>query len=125
MRFVHVAMRTKDLDNAIAFYVQLGMRLAGRKHLRKNRATLAYLEPPEANFQIELVYNWGKDDDYDGGERFGHFALEVDDLDRLYERLLEAGAGDVGRPPALLEAVGPKIAFVADPDGNWIELIQR
>jgi lactoylglutathione lyase len=101
------------------------LKLARRKDLERNRASLAYLEPPEGDFQIELVYNWGKDDGYEGGERFGHFAFEVEGLEGLYLRLIEAGAGDVGRPPALLEGVGPKIAFVADPDGNWIELIER
>jgi lactoylglutathione lyase len=125
MKFVHVATRTRDMDAAIRFYEQLGLTCARKKELTKAKATLAFLEPPEKNFAIELVYNWGKDDGYAGGERFGHFAFEVDALDELYPRLLAAGAADVGRPPNLLEGSGPKIAFVADPDGNWIELIER
>jgi lactoylglutathione lyase len=125
MRFVHVATRTKDLEAAVAFYELLGLHQKRRKELTKGRATLAYMEPPEANFSLELVYNWGRDEAYAGGDRFGHFAFEVQGLDDLYRRLLEAGAGDVGRAPKLLEGVGPKIAFVADPDGNWIELIER
>ena len=125
MRFVHAATRTKDLDAAIRFYELLGVRLSRRHDLEKGKATLAFMEPPDGNFAIELVYNWGKDTPYEGGERFGHFAFEVENLDELYGRLLAAGAGDVGRPPRLLEGAGPKIAFVADPDGNWIELIER
>ena len=64
-------------------------------------------------------------DAYPGGERFGHFAFDVQDLDTAYADLVAAGANEVGRAPAPLEGEGPRIAFVADPDGNWIELIER
>jgi len=124
MQFVHVATRTSDLERAVRFYELLGMRVERRKELEKGRATLVFLAPPEGNFSIELVYNWGKDEPYAGGERFGHFAFEVEGLDELFPRLVQAGAESV-RPPYLLEGTGPKIAFIADPDGNWIELIER
>jgi lactoylglutathione lyase len=124
MKFVHVATRTRNLDEAITFYAALGMRVSRTKDLTKGRATLAFVEPGEGNFAIELVYNWGKDDPYDGGERFGHFAFEVEDVDRLLPAVTAAG-GTVVREPYLLEGAGPKIAFVADPDGNWVELIER
>jgi lactoylglutathione lyase len=125
MKFVHVATRTKDLDTAIAFYEALGLRLDHKSELAKNKATLAFMEKPEGDFAIELVYNWGKDTPYEGGERFGHFAFEVDDIDGAYAALLAAGGEEVGRPPAPLQGEGHPIAFVADPDGNWIELIER
>lgn len=124
MKFVHAATRTSDLDRALAFYEVLGLRLSRKKELQKGRATLAFIEPREGNFAIELVYNWGRDDPYDGGARFGHFAFEVEDIDALLPRLVAAG-GSVERQPYLLEGTGPKLAFVADPDGNSIELIQR
>ncbi len=125
MKFVHVATRTKDLDAAVAFYGLLGLRLTEKKELTKNQATLAFVEPPEGNFAIELVFNWGRDTPYDGGERFGHFAFVVDDVEQVYEQVVEAG-GTAVRAPALLQGIGPsKIAFVADPDGNQIELIER
>jgi lactoylglutathione lyase len=125
MKFVHVATRTKDLDRALAFYELLGMRCRDKKELTRNKATLAFVEPAESNFAIELVYNWGQDEDYAGGDRFGHFAFEVENVDETYAKLVAAGAEGV-REPTLLQGVGPsKIAFVADPDGNWIELIQR
>jgi lactoylglutathione lyase len=124
MKFVHAATRTSDLDRALAFYEVLGLTLSSRMELEKGKATLAFIEPPEGNFALELVYNWGKDDPYDGGERFGHFAFEVDDIDDLLPRLV-AGGGAVWRQPYLLEGTGPKLAFVTDPDGNPIELIER
>jgi len=125
MKFVHAATRTTDLGAAVRFYTVLGLHESHRTELDKNRATLVFLEPPEHNFAIELVYNWGKDTPYDGGERFGHFAFWVNDLDGMYERLLAAGGGNVGRPPAPLQGRGNRIAFVADPDGTWIELIEH
>jgi lactoylglutathione lyase len=120
-----VATRTKDLEKAIAFYEALGMSCSRKSELTKNKATLAFMEPPEGNFAIELVYNWGKDTPYDGGERFGHFAFDVEDIEGTYAALVAAGAEEVGRPPAPLQGDGHRIAFVADPDGNWIELIER
>ena len=125
MRFTHVATRTKDLDAAIAFYKALGLELSRTRELERARATLAFMTRPGDDFSIELVYNWAQDEPYDGGARFGHFAFDVEDLDAAYAELLAAGAADVGRPPKDLEGAGPRIAFVADPDGNWIELIER
>ena len=124
MKFVHVATRTKDLDAALAFYEALGLKESRRSELTKGKATLAFVEPPEGNFAIELVYNWGKDDAYDGGERFGHFAFDVEDIEALLPKLTSAG-GTVLREPYLLEGTGPEIAFLTDPDGNQIELIRR
>ena len=124
MKFVHVATRTKNLDAALAFYEALGLKMTRKSELTKGKATLAFIEPPEGNFAIELVYNWGKDDAYEGGERFGHFAFDVEDIEALLPKLIAAG-GTVVREPYLLEGTGPKLAFVADPDGNSIELIQR
>jgi lactoylglutathione lyase len=125
MEFVHVATRTKDLERAVAFYETLGLTCSHRSELTTNKATLAFMEKPGGAFAIELVYNWGRDTPYEGGERFGHFAFEVEDVDEAYAALLGVGAADVGRPPAPLQGKGHRIAFVADPDGNWIELIER
>ena len=124
MKFVHVAVRTKHLDKAIKFYEQLGMTEQKRSELTKGKATLVFMAPEAGNFAIELVYNWGKDDGYEGGERFGHFAFETDDLDALLP-VLELFGGTVTRQPYLLEGDWPRLAFVDDPDGNSIELIQR
>ncbi len=124
MKFVHVATRTKDLEGAIKFYEQLGLTEKKRSELTKGKATLVFMEPEAGNFAVELVYNWGKDDDYPGGERFGHFAFETEDIDAVLP-VLELFGGRVTRRPYLLEGTGPRLAFVDDPDGNSIELIQR
>lgn len=124
MEFVHVATRTKDLERAIRFYERLGMHCARRRELTQGRATLAFMEPEEGNFAIELVYNWGKDDAYAGGERFGHFAFVTDDIEAILPAIEQLG-GKVTRQPYMLEGTGPRLAFVEDPDGNSIELIER
>jgi lactoylglutathione lyase len=125
MKFVHIATRTMDLDAAVAFYGHLGFECRRKRELTKGKATLAFMHHDEADVEIELVYNWDRDTPYEGGQRFGHFAFDVEDLDETYARLVAAGASEVGRAPAALEGEGPRIAFVADPDGNWIELIER
>jgi len=66
MEFVHVATRTMDLEQAIAFYEALGLRLDHKRELTKNRATLAFMAKPDGDFAIELVYNWGRDTPYEG-----------------------------------------------------------
>jgi len=124
MKFVHVATRTRDLERAIRFYEQLGMTCARRRELTRGKATLAFMEPAAGGFAIELVYNWGRDNGYDGGERFGHFAFEVEDIDAVLP-VIEPFGGRITRQPYLLEGDGPRLAFVEDPDGNAIELIQR
>lgn len=125
MRFVHVTTRTLDPEAAVRFYEALGLRRTRTVELERNRATLTYMSRPEDDFAIELVHNWDRDTPYEGGERFGHFAFEVDDIETAYRRLLAAGGSEVGRPPAPLEGRGHRIAFVADPDGNWVELVER
>jgi lactoylglutathione lyase len=124
MKFVHVATRTRDLDGAIKFYEQLGMHCERRRELTRGKATLAFMEPEAGDFAIELVYNWGRDDAYPGGERFGHFAFEVEDIDAVTP-VVELFGGRVTRPPYLLEGGGPRLCFIEDPDGNAIELIER
>ena len=124
MKFVHVATRTRDLEGAIKFYEQLGLTEKRRSELTKGKATLVFMAPEAGNFAIELVYNWGKDDAYAGGERFGHFAFETEDIDAVLPAL-ELFGGVVTRRPFMLEGDGPRLAFIDDPDGNSIELIQR
>ena len=97
MKFVHVATRTRDLEAAVKFYEQLGLHEKKRQsELTKGKATLVFMAPEADNFAIELVYNWGKDDGYPGGERFGHFAFETEDIDAVLP-VLELFGGRVTR----------------------------
>ena len=124
MNFVHVAMRTKDLDAALTFYAALDLKTIRSSEQAKLKETHTFIAPPEGNFAIELIYTQGKDDAYEGGERFDHLAFDVLDIEALLPKLTAAG-GTVTREPYLLEGTGLKIAFVADPDGNSVELVRR
>ncbi len=122
MRFVHVATKTADPNRAVAFYELLGMQLKSRRDLDEARVSLLYVEPPEGNFCIELTYIWDREESYDGTDRF-HLAFEVDGIHDVYAKLVETGVAPL-QAPYLLEGGGPMIAFVSDPDGNQIELME-
>lgn len=124
-RFLHTMIRVGDLDRSIDFYTRLlGMRLLRRKDYPDGRFTLAFLGYGEeaGNTVIELTHNWDTAS-YDLGSGFGHLALGVDDIHGVCERLAAAGAKLV-RPPGPMKHGSTVIAFIEDPDGYRIELIQ-
>jgi lactoylglutathione lyase len=122
-------VRVKDLERTVRFYTEvLGMRVESRKVLDKANATLVFLADGEAGrggdgHRIELTFNHdGRD--YELGSQFGHFAFEVADLDAEQQRL--AGSGlSFTRGPYRVSEGGSRIAFIKDPDGMEIELIER
>ena len=124
MRLLHTMVRVKDLDRSLAFYRDvLGLREESRRVLDKADATILFLTDDVGEHRIELTYNHdGRD--YQLGTQFGHFAFAVDDLDRERERLEGHGIG-FSRGPYRVTAGGNRIAFIKDPDGVEIELIER
>ena len=126
MRLLHTMIRTGDLDRSIAFYTQiLGMRLLRRKEYPEGRFTLAFIGygDEQHNTVIELTYNWGVDS-YELGSAYGHIALGVPDAYAACEKIKQAG-GNVTREAGPVKGGTTVIAFVTDPDGYKIELIQR
>ncbi|HEY9035185.1 MAG TPA: lactoylglutathione lyase [Pseudomonadales bacterium] len=126
MRILHTMIRVGDLERSIAFYTAiLGMRLLRRKDYPEGRFTLAfvgYADESEAS-ALELTYNWDTTR-YELGNGFGHVAIGVDDAYRACERIKAAG-GEVVREAGPMKHGTTVIAFVKDPDGYWIELIQE
>ena len=123
---LHTMLRVGNMDRSLAFYTGLlGMRLHWRKDFPTGRFTLAFVgyadEVPGPS--LELTYNWDRDT-YDRGDAYGHIALGVTDVSASYELLAAAGVM-ILRPPAPMSHGGPMMAFIADPDGYPIELIQR
>jgi len=119
-------LRTGDLDRSIDFYTQiLGMKLLRRKDYPEGKFTLAFIGYGEEtdNTVIELTYNWGVDK-YELGTAYGHIALEVDDVYAACETIKQKG-GKIIREAGPMNAGTTIIAFVADPDGYYIELIGR
>jgi lactoylglutathione lyase len=125
MRMLHTMLRVGDLEKSLRFYCDvLGMRLLRRKDYPSGRFTLAFVGygDEETNTVIELTHNWDTDH-YDLGTGYGHVALGVEDIYDACQRLRDKGAKIV-REPGPMKHGGSEIAFVEDPDGYKIELIQ-
>lgn len=126
MRILHTMLRVGDLQRSIDFYTHvIGMQLLRKSENTENQYTLAFMgfgSNPE-HAELELTYNWGVTE-YDIGTAYGHIAIGVPDVAAACERIRKAG-GTVTREPGPVKGGKTVIAFVADPDGYKIELIQR
>lgn len=126
MRILHTMIRVGDLERSIAFYTEvLGMTLIRRRDYPGGRFTLAFVGyGDEANDAVlELTYNWDTDR-YDIGDGFGHLAVAVPDAAVACEAIRSRG-GNVVREAGPMKHGTTVIAFVEDPDGYKIELIER
>lgn len=125
MRLLHTMIRVGDLDRSIKFYTEIfGMRLLRRSDYPDGKFTLAFIGygEEETNTVIELTHNWDTHS-YDIGNGFGHFAVSVEDAYQACEEI-ELKGGEVFRPAGPMKHGKTVIAFVKDPDGYMIELIQ-
>lgn len=123
MRILHTMLRVGDLDRSIAFYTQvLGMQLIRRNDYPGGKFTLAFLGFGDGGAELELTYNWDTSS-YDLGNGYGHVALAVPDAYAACEAVIAKG-GKVTRAAGPMMHGTTVIAFVEDPDGYKIELIQ-
>ena len=126
-RFLHTMIRVKDLDRSIDFYTRLlGMQLTRKNDYPSGEFTLAFIGYGDEynSTVIELTHNWGQEDPYDLGNAFGHLAIGVPDIYGTCEQLENEGV-NIPRPPGPMKHGGSVIAFIEDPDGYKIELIER
>ena len=125
-RFLHTMIRVGDLEKSIDFYTRLlGMTLLRRKDYPTGEFTLAFVGygGEETNTVLELTYNWGRKD-YEQGSAFGHLAIGVPDIYGTCAALEKEGVNGP-RPPGPMKHGGSVIAFIEDPDGYKIELIEK
>ena len=127
-RFLHTMIRVGDLDRSVRFYTNLlGMRELRRRDVPDGKYTLVFLGYGEGNGEgqgeIELTYNYGVEK-YEQGTAFGHLAVGVPDVKAACEAV-RAGGGKVTREAGPVKFGTTVIAFVEDPDGYKIELIER
>ena len=125
MKMLHTMIRVVDLDESINFYCDvLGMKLLRKKDYPGGKFTLAFVGygDEKDNTVIELTHNWDTDS-YDLGNGFGHVALGVNDIYGTCEKIRELG-GKISREPGPMKHGTTVIAFVEDPNGYKIELIQ-
>lgn len=126
MRILHTMLRVGDLDRSLKFYTEvLGMRLLRRTDYPDGKFTLAFVgyQDERDGAVLELTFNWGVDH-YELGTGYGHVALEVDDAYAACDEIRRRG-GTVTREAGPMKHGSTVIAFVQDPDGYKIELIQK
>ena len=125
MRMLHTMLRVADLDRSLAFYTEvLGMTLLRRKDYPSGRFTLAFVGygPESEQTVLELTHNWDTDSYY-LGDAYGHIALGVDDIHSTCAGITSQG-GRIVREPGPMKHGSTVIAFVEDPDGYKVELIE-
>ena len=125
MKFLHTMVRVSNLDESIKFYVDiLKLKLVRKSDYPHGKFTLAFLsyDINEEPF-LELTYNW-ETDKYNLGNGFGHIAIGVDDLYSTCEEISKKG-GKITREPGPMKGSKSLLAFVEDPNGYKIELLQR
>ncbi len=126
MRLLHVMLRVRDLEKTLSFYSDIfGLKLLRKKDYPTGRFTLAFMGVEnEANETVlEFTHNWDTDD-YEIGTAYGHIAFGVEDVYKACEEIEEKG-GKITRAPGPMKHSDTILAFVEDPDGYKIELLDR
>jgi len=127
--FVHTSIRTSNIDKSIDFYTRLmGLELLGRREIPQNNAEIAFLQDPEGKgSKLELTF-YKKQKKFIQAEYeervFDHIAFEIEDMKKTIS-VLRKEKVTITDEPFKLGPTGPLIAFVEDPDGTLIELIER
>ena len=125
MRMLHTMLRVGDLERSVAFYTDvLGMQLLRRKDYPSGRFTLAFLGygDEKDHTVLELTHNWDTEH-YDLGDGYGHIALGVQDIQATCAGIADRG-GRLVREPGPMKHGSTVIAFLEDPDGYKVELIE-
>ncbi|MCH4093460.1 MAG: lactoylglutathione lyase [Acetobacter peroxydans] len=125
--YLHTMVRVRNLEASLAFYRLLGLHELRRREVPEGRYTLVFIgfaDNAAGQAEIELTYNWGQDDGYALGTGFGHFAFGVSNVAAAVEAV-RAGGGKVTREAGPVQFGTTVIAFVEDPDGYKVELIEQ
>lgn len=122
MRLLHTSITVRDMDASIKFYTEnLGMKLSRRREIPQNNAEIAFLEMDGTEHALELTF-WKDKRDYTEGDQLDHIAFSVEDLDSFIGKMRSKGV-EIAKEPYMLG--NSRIAFIKDPSGIWIELIER
>ena len=126
-KYLHTMIRVMDLDKSIGFYTKFfNMQLIRKNDFPGGKFSLAFLGygPESNNTVLELTYNWDQTEVYDKGNGWGHIAIGVEDIYNLCDDLENSGL-EIIRKPGPMKHGTTLIAFIKDPDGYSIELIER
>ncbi|MEM1994592.1 MAG: VOC family protein [Nitrososphaerales archaeon] len=124
MKFLHTSITVKNMDATIAFYTKhLGLKLLRRREIPENNAEVAFLTDEAHSTELELTY-WRDKKSYEEGDQLDHLAFEVEDLDTTIKKMKNEGV-EVAKEPYMLKGGSRRLAFIKDPNGIWIELIEK
>jgi len=124
MRFLHTSINVKDMDVTIKFYItHLGLQLLRRVEITENNAEIAFLSNVQGEHKLELTY-WRDKKDYIECDQLDHLAFEVNNLDSTILSMKKAGV-EIAKEPFSLKGGEKRIAFIKDPNGIWVELIEK
>ncbi|MEG6615496.1 VOC family protein [Peptococcaceae bacterium 1198_IL3148] len=124
-KFVHACVRVLDVEKSIKFYQEaLGMEISRRRDFPEYQFSLVYLKFPGEDFELELTYNYDRQQPYTLGDGYSHMAVTVNDLSASYNRHKNAGYTVSEIKQLSGEATGGYY-FLTDPDGYRTEIIQR
>ncbi len=124
MALIHTCYRITDIDRSVAFYEALGFKEVGRLPIRDEAVNVFMNQPGDGDMpRLELTYNFGVGS-YELGTGYGHIAITTDDIHTALANLAEQGI-EPEKPPYSVREGGSLLAFVKDPDGYRIELIEQ
>ena len=124
-QMLHTMLRVRDLDKSIDFYTKfLGMTLLRKREVPEAKYTNVFVGygPEDTHAVLELTYNWEQDEDYEIGTAYGHIALGVRGIYDICDKL-EAAGDNIPRKPGPVKHGTTHIAFIEDPDGYKIEIV--
>lgn len=124
IKMLHTCIRVKDLEKSLKFYEEaLELKEVKRMDFEEDKFSLVFVAPEDGSYEIELTYNYDREEPYEMGNGFSHLAIGVDDLEHFRDKHIELGyeVTDLKGLPAR----APNFYFVTDPDGYKIEVIRN
>ena len=123
MRFSHISITAKNMEESIKFYSDImGFVLVSRREIPENNAEIAFLTEKNSNTRIELTH-WKNKEDWTSGDELDHLAFNVPNMDEAMTKFRRNGV-EIAREPYSLRNSTSKIAFIKDPNGIWLEVIE-
>ena len=124
VNLLHTCINVKNMDQSIKFYCEkMNMQLQGRRNVAENNAEISFLSDSKSDHRIELTC-WNEKTDYEEGDQLDHLAFEVEDIESKINEFRDSGV-KIEKEPFKLTGSTSKIAFITDPNGIWIELIEK
>lgn len=124
MKFNHTSITVKDMEQSLYFYTKiLGLDFERRLEIPENKAEIAFVRDPQSGMRIELTY-WKEKKDSTDGDQLDHMGFEVPDVGKAVEEFRRLGVA-IAKEPYRLKGGSGRIAFITDPNGIWLELVER